>query len=133
MKNYTVKYVFQNVKKELKKSVFYRITNFKKSWHQIAEQYQKDIYFMILLFSCTPTTEVIYFLSWRKIIEQHVSMLLEGPSKWLIERKLNKISKVCVCNGSLDKLVIMSISWNSTIFVEEVLMTYLSTMFFLGL
>ena len=31
MKNYTVKYVFQNVKKELKKSVFYRITNFKKS------------------------------------------------------------------------------------------------------
>ena len=81
MKNSTVKYVFLNVRKELKKNVFYRITDFKKSWPQIAEQYQKDIYFMILLFSYMLTTEVIYFPSWKKIIEKHVSMLLKGLSR----------------------------------------------------
>ena len=133
MKNSTVKYVFLNVRKELKKNVFYRITDFKKSWPQIAEQYQKDIYFMILLLNYMPTTEVIYFPSWKKIIEKHVSMLLKGLSRWLIERRLKNISKACVYSGSLDKLVTTNISWNSTIFVAEVLMTCLSTMFFLGL
>ena len=133
MKNSIVKYAFLNVKKEPKKSASYKITNSQRNWHQIAEQYQKDIYFMTLLLNYMPTIEVIYFPSWRKIIEKHVSWLLKGLSKWLIEGKSNKILKIYVWSGNLDKLVIMIISWNLTIFVAEVLMTCLNTMSFLGL